>query len=70
MYRDVISGLDEAAADPSVRVAVLTGEGEYYSSGNDLKNVTVLGEPGGLEKAYKGLELLRWRAVITSVMAV
>ena len=30
--------MNEAANDPSVKVAVLTGTGEYYSSGNDLNN--------------------------------
>ena len=60
MYRDIIADLDAAAANSAVRVAVLTGEGEYYSSGNDLKNVAVLGEPGGLELAYKGVDLLRF----------
>jgi peroxisomal 3,2-trans-enoyl-CoA isomerase len=59
MYKDIIADLDAAAANNSVRVVVLTGEGEYYSSGNDLKNVAVLGKPGGLELAYKGADLLR-----------
>lgn len=63
MYRGIISGLDEAAADESVRIAVLTGEGDFYSSGNDLKNVAMLAKPGGLEMAYKGAELLRFVAV-------
>ena len=40
MYRGIVAALDAAAADPSVRVAVLTGAGDYYSSGNDLTNFT------------------------------
>jgi len=40
MYEDIATALDEAAKDDSVSVAVLTGTGDYYCSGNDLSNFT------------------------------
>ena len=38
MYDGIPAALDQAAKDPSVRVAVTTGAGDYYCSGNDLSN--------------------------------
>ncbi|XP_076469941.1 enoyl-CoA delta isomerase 2-like isoform X2 [Babylonia areolata] len=38
MYLDLVSALQEAATDEDVHVAVITGTGDYYSSGNDLAN--------------------------------
>ena len=38
MYNEIQAALDEAAARDDVAVAVLTGSGEFYSSGNDLSN--------------------------------
>jgi len=40
MYEDIAEALNEAAKDDSVSVAVLTGTGDYYCSGNDLSNFT------------------------------
>lgn len=40
MYNDISSALHEAAEDKEVRVAVFTGTGDYYCSGNDLSNFT------------------------------
>ncbi|XP_075172600.1 enoyl-CoA delta isomerase 2-like [Anomaloglossus baeobatrachus] len=37
MYKEVGSALDEAAQDDSV-LTVITGHGDYFSSGNDLSN--------------------------------
>lgn len=37
MYIKVTMILQEAAVDPDIKVLVLTGTGEYYSSGNDIK---------------------------------
>jgi peroxisomal 3,2-trans-enoyl-CoA isomerase len=47
MYRDVVRVLSEAAADPAVRVVVLTGAGSFYSAGNDLSNFTENMPAGG-----------------------
>ncbi|NXK51206.1 ECI2 isomerase, partial [Chauna torquata] len=39
MYREIIKALQEAGKDDST-IAVITGNGEYYTSGNDLNNFT------------------------------
>ena len=38
MYAEVQRALEEAGKDDSVILAVLTGAGDYYCSGNDLSN--------------------------------
>jgi len=38
MYPALIGGIKEAARDEGVRILVVTGTGEYFSSGNDLGN--------------------------------
>ncbi|XP_005104182.1 enoyl-CoA delta isomerase 2 isoform X2 [Aplysia californica] len=40
MYRGIAAALAEAAEDKACSVAVLTGAGDYYCSGNDLSNFT------------------------------
>ncbi|MEC7383172.1 MAG: enoyl-CoA hydratase/isomerase family protein, partial [Actinomycetota bacterium] len=37
LLNDLADALDTAAADPNVRVVVLTGEGRAFSAGVDLK---------------------------------
>jgi 2-(1,2-epoxy-1,2-dihydrophenyl)acetyl-CoA isomerase len=44
MGRELMSALDQAAADPEVRVLVLTGAGRGFSSGADLKEVAGWGD--------------------------
>ncbi|NXH21986.1 ECI2 isomerase, partial [Bucco capensis] len=59
MYREIIKALEEAGKDEST-LAVLTGNGDYYSSGNDLNNFANSAQSGELEKmAKEGAELLR-----------
>jgi len=36
MYRGASEALEKASADPSIRVALLTSEGDSFTSGNDL----------------------------------
>ncbi|NXJ75028.1 ECI2 isomerase, partial [Trogon melanurus] len=58
MYREIIKALEEAGKDDST-IAVITGNGDYYSSGNDLSNFTNV-QPGGMEKmAEDGAILLK-----------
>ncbi len=38
MYAAVVDALQSADADPSVRVAILTGAGDTFTSGNDIKD--------------------------------
>ena len=49
MYKEVQHALEEAGRDSKVVVTVLTGEGKYYCSGNDLSNFTQI-PPEGPEK--------------------
>ncbi|NWT25024.1 ECI2 isomerase, partial [Cardinalis cardinalis] len=58
MYREVIKALEEAGKNDST-IAVITGNGDYYSSGNDLNNFTNV-QPGEMEKmAKEGAVLLK-----------
>ncbi|KAJ6651294.1 hypothetical protein lerEdw1_021106 [Lerista edwardsae] len=58
MYNEIIKALEEAAKDDSV-ITVLTGNGDYYCSGNDLNNFANLAEGGVKEAAANGAELLK-----------
>ncbi|XP_068252704.1 enoyl-CoA delta isomerase 2 isoform X2 [Nyctibius grandis] len=58
MYREIIKALEEAGKDDST-IAVITGNGDYYSSGNDLNNFTDV-QPSEMEKmARDGAVLLK-----------
>ncbi|KFW05197.1 hypothetical protein N326_02527, partial [Eurypyga helias] len=58
MYREIIKALEEAGKDDST-IAVITGNGDYYSSGNDLSNFTNI-QPSEMEKmASDGAVLLK-----------
>ena len=41
MYAAVVDALVSADADPAIRVAILTGVGETFTSGNDIKDFQV-----------------------------
>jgi peroxisomal 3,2-trans-enoyl-CoA isomerase len=43
MYTSLTSALNDAAQDESAVFVVLTGSGDYFSSGNDLTNFTNTG---------------------------
>lgn len=36
MYGEIIRAMSEAAKNPDIRFLVFTGNGDYYSAGNDL----------------------------------
>ncbi|KAM9285823.1 enoyl-CoA delta isomerase 2 isoform 2-T2 [Cariama cristata] len=58
MYREIIKALEEAGKDDST-IAVITGNGDYYSSGNDLNNFTNI-QSGEMKKmAEDGAVLLK-----------
>ncbi|KFR08016.1 hypothetical protein N306_15120, partial [Opisthocomus hoazin] len=58
MYREIIKALEEAGKDDST-IAVITGSGDYYSSGNDLNNFTNV-QTGEMKKMAKdGAVLLK-----------
>lgn len=58
MYDEIILALKAASKDDSA-ITVLTGNGDYYSSGNDLNNFTDISPEGIEEKAKNGAILLR-----------
>ena len=47
MYEELLAGLKAAQDDSTVSVVLLTGTGEYYSSGNDLSMFAVPPEQMG-----------------------
>ncbi|XP_057350270.1 enoyl-CoA delta isomerase 2 isoform X1 [Manis pentadactyla] len=58
MYQEIMQALKSASKDDS-SITVLTGNGDYYCSGNDLTNFMDV-PPGGVEeKAKNGATLLR-----------
>ncbi|XP_046328196.1 enoyl-CoA delta isomerase 2-like isoform X1 [Haliotis rufescens] len=59
MYREWIDALNEASQDKSVSIAVVTGAGDYYCSGNDLANFANI-KPSDIGKmALDAREILR-----------
>ncbi|ETE64040.1 Enoyl-CoA delta isomerase 2, mitochondrial [Ophiophagus hannah] len=58
MYNEIMKALEEAANDDSA-VTVLTGNGDYYCSGNDLSNFTQISPSGMEESAKNSAEMLR-----------
>jgi len=54
MFRIIGDTLSEAAEDEGCRVMVLTGTGEWYSSGNDLDNFTKLTPDGRISGSKEG----------------
>ncbi|KAM6454717.1 enoyl-CoA delta isomerase 2 isoform 1-T1 [Liasis olivaceus] len=58
MYNEIMEALDEAANDDST-LTVLTGNGDYYSSGNDLNNFANISAGGMEESAKNGAVLLK-----------
>jgi len=61
MYRQLIDLVNNSAKDPSVHYFVLTGTGDFFSSGNDLSNFTeTLKKGGDINKMAKdAAELVR-----------
>lgn len=51
-YQALIATLDHAAGDPDVAVVAVTGEGDYFTAGNDfidnLQNMGLVHSPAGL----------------------
>ncbi|XP_035678549.1 enoyl-CoA delta isomerase 2-like isoform X2 [Branchiostoma floridae] len=59
MYNEIVQALDDASKDDSVTVAVITGAGDYYCSGNDLGNFMNIDPKDMPKMARDGKELLR-----------
>ncbi|XP_025895511.1 enoyl-CoA delta isomerase 2, mitochondrial isoform X2 [Nothoprocta perdicaria] len=58
MYREIMKALEEAAKDDST-IVVITGNGDYYCSGNDLKNFTNIPADAMEKMAKEGEALFR-----------
>ena len=41
MYQEIIEALNEAENDPEVKICCITGNGPFFSSGNDLENFMI-----------------------------
>lgn len=56
MYDEWCAALDEAGKDDATSIAVLTGAGDYYCSGNDLSNFTKVTDlsPASIQKMAEG----------------
>ena len=60
MMREIHDALDRLHADPDVRVVVLTGEGEAFTSGGDINMFRAMGEAPleeRLQGAFRGITL-------------
>jgi len=55
-YNEIAAALEFASQSEQVHVAILTGNGKYYSSGNDLRQFMTDGDPEELAK--QGAEVL------------
>ena len=58
MYAEIMDALAEADKDSSVKFAVITGEGDFYCSGNDLSNFMNIPPEGPQKMARDGREVL------------
>ncbi|NWR68748.1 ECI2 isomerase, partial [Centropus unirufus] len=58
MYKEITRALEEAGKDDST-IAVITGNGDYYSSGNDLNNFINASSKEMVEMAQMGEALLK-----------
>ena len=59
MYKDIQGILESSATDDSVRVLMITGNGDYYCSGNDLSNFLDIPPEGPEKLAADSAELLK-----------
>ena len=60
MYDEIVSLLDHAASDSSVKVVVTRGAGDYYSSGNDLSNFANIPPEGPQKMADEACVRLKY----------
>ena len=60
MYDAIRDALNETANDDSIKVAVMTGTGDFYCSGNDLSNFTKIPPEGPAKLAAEGRDRLRY----------
>ncbi|XP_003384577.1 PREDICTED: enoyl-CoA delta isomerase 2, mitochondrial-like [Amphimedon queenslandica] len=59
MYEDITSLLNSSASNPAIKATVVTGNGDYYCSGNDLSNFMNIPPEGPEKLAADSAILLR-----------
>ena len=59
MYHEIVEALEEADKDANVRLAVITGEGDFFCSGNDLSNFAKIPPEGPQKMASDAKIILR-----------
>ena len=59
MYQDIEKILKSSATNPAIKVALFTGSGDYYCSGNDLSNFLNIPPEGPEQLATDSSILLR-----------
>jgi len=60
MYKGIVKALKLVEADDAVKVVVITGRGEYYSSGADFINETAAGQTRTEETVRQGTRIFRY----------
>lgn len=59
MYQEFMTALDEAGKNDACVVAMVTGTGDYYCSGNDLSNFTRIPPEGPQKMASDARQILK-----------
>ncbi len=60
MYKGIQNILESSATDKSICTVVMTGNGDYYCSGNDLSNFMNIPPEGPEKLAADSAELLKY----------
>ena len=60
MYHEFMTALDEAGKNDACVVAMVTGTGDYYCSGNDLSNFTRIPPEGPQKMASDARQILKY----------
>lgn len=68
MYQELMTALEEAGKNDACVVAVLTGSGNYYCSGNDLSNFTRIPPEGPQKMANDARKILKYVSNSMSVL--
>lgn len=58
MYQEITEALQQAGQDPSITICVITGNGPYYSSGNDLNNYMKVDAQNPEEEIERGSQVV------------
>ena len=62
MYNEIVTALEDAGKNDACVVAMVTGSGDYYCSGNDLGNFAQIPPEGPEKMAADGRQVLKYAA--------